>query len=153
MFHTRSPNMTTKIVCLLWNVHNIAKNIFEYESGWQKLCKGTKGFCRKGCTWTKILSTNISYCSSMMEFVRKPSVETLLLCIPTFSGHRDNEYENIAKGTGGLRVEFLSQVLTHILIKFHLSPRILTSRLTETSKISAQVKSLFRWLRVLIYWQ
>ena len=51
------------------------------------MCKGTKGLCRKGWTWTKILSTNIRY------------TITILLCIPTFSGHKDNEHENIAEGT------------------------------------------------------
>ena len=34
---------------------------FRKTAGWQKLCEGTKGLCRKVWTWTKILSPNICH--------------------------------------------------------------------------------------------
>ena len=38
-------------------------------SGWQKLCEGTKGLCRKVWTRTKISSTNIRYFVAIIRFV------------------------------------------------------------------------------------
>ena len=51
-------------------------------------------------------------------------------------------YINIAKGTTDPRVEFISQVLTQILIKFHLQnlEQVSTSKSQPTMNISTKVK-------------
>ena len=68
------PNICARMLFVFVFAHSektniIAKNIFVYESGWQELCKGTKGLFRKGWIWTKILSTNIRYFAVILRFV------------------------------------------------------------------------------------
>ena len=40
-----------------------------FGAGWHKLCKGTKGLCRKLWTRTKIFSPNIRYFVAILRFV------------------------------------------------------------------------------------
>ena len=57
------------------------------KKGGRSCAKARRAFAEKVGLGQKILSTNIRY------------TVTILLCIPTFSGHKDNEHENIAEGT------------------------------------------------------
>ena len=57
------------------------------NQGSRSCAKAQRAFAEKVGLGQKNLSTNIRY------------TITIPLCIPTFSGHKDNEHENIAEGT------------------------------------------------------
>ena len=49
--------------------YNDNGNENDNDTGWQKLCEGTKGLCRKVLTRTKILSPNTRYFVAILRFV------------------------------------------------------------------------------------